>query len=75
MRMRTGSGRWSSWSGASGPFAADAPHVVTYSAGPGRSWTEFLVRPKHAVQFQFRARYTATAAAQHTASFTVTTAN
>src|SRR5947209_5286246 len=75
MGMRTGSGRWSSWSGASGPFAADSPHVVTYSAGPGRSWTEFLVRPKHAVQFQFRVRYSATAAGQHTASFTVATAN
>jgi len=75
MRMRSGSGRWSTWFGPSEPFAAGVPHVVTYSAAPGSSWTEFPVRPKHAVQFQFRVRYTATAAGQHTASFTVTTAN
>lgn len=71
-RMRRGDGRWPAWPRAHERFRPAVPHVVTYTAG-GRSWTEFPVRPKTDVQFQFRVRYTAVSIGLNTASFSVAT--
>lgn len=73
-RLRYGHGHWSPWAGPSDPFGSIVPHVVTYAAAPGRTWVEFLARPRKQVQFQFRLRYVAAAIGLHSASFAVSTA-